>query len=134
MVFGWIFRRLFFYRLLTLFRMWGLYLSLLLWARKGLYWGLFAGVLMTVLTIIYAIGIYWVTNWVIVQSGGYVLAEVACWSLWVPLVWMAALDTQLYMVCLRTPNQKLLGNLLSTWAYEEKIRAHLEMVREKAGW
>ncbi|MFS8180694.1 hypothetical protein ACMG4P_03945 [Pseudovibrio denitrificans] len=133
MVFGWIFRRLLFYRLLTLCRMWGFYLFLLLWARKGLYLGLLAGVLMTALTFAYAVGIYWVTDWVYGQSEGYLLAEMSCWLLWFPLVWMAALDTQLYMVCLRTPNQKVLGNLFSTWAYEEKFLAHLDMVREKAG-
>ncbi len=133
MVFGWIFRRLFFYHILTLFRLWGVYLSLLVWARQGLFPGLFAGMVMTVLTLAYAIGIYWIISWVKVQSEGYILAEVACWSLWFPLIWMAALDTQLYVVSLRAPNQKGLGNLLSTWAYEEKFLAHLEMVRKKAG-
>lgn len=123
----------FFYRVLTLLRMWGVYLSLLVWARQGLYRGLCAGVVMTVVSLAYAMSIYWLTSWVKVQSEGYLLAEVACWALWFPLVWMAALDTQLYVVCLRAPNQKVLGNLLSTWAYEEKFLTHLEMVRKKQG-
>ncbi|SDQ86929.1 hypothetical protein [Pseudovibrio sp. Tun.PSC04-5.I4] len=131
MVFRWLFRRLFFFRILTLFNLWGVYLALIQWARKGLFRGLGAGLLMTSLTLLYGLAIFWFVEWVRIQSDGYVYVEVLCWLLWMPILWFAALDTELYIVCVRTPNQILLGNLLSTQRYEEKFAVRIEWIKEQ---
>ncbi|KZL19011.1 hypothetical protein PsAD2_02530 [Pseudovibrio axinellae] len=131
MIFRWLFRRLFFFRILTFFGLWGVYLALIQWARKGLYCGLGAGLLMSGLTLVYGLAIYWSVAWLRLHTEGYVVVEVFCWVLWVPILWFAAVDTELYIVCARAPNQPVLGNLLSTQRYEEKFKERLAWIKRQ---
>lgn len=131
MVFRWLLRRLFFFRILTILKLWGVYLALIQWARKGLFRGLGAGLLLTTLTLLVGFAIYWFGEWFGIQAGGTIYVEVLCWLLWMPILWFAALDTELYIICARTSNQPLLGNLLSTQRYEEKFATRIAWIKEQ---
>ena len=131
MVFRWLFRKLLLFRILHTFKLWGVYLALILWARQGLFRGLGAGLLMSALTLLYSFATYWFVSWVHSEADGFIAIEVLSWVLWLPILWFAALDTELYIVCLRAPNQILLGNLLSTQRYEEKFAIRMEWIKEQ---